>query len=175
MEKKYSKAYTEVLEILRHLPKEELEKIPKTELQFYEDNCDKNYKYEYDNNVTVDKQQISREANTVIVAIYMNYFANERQKGIIDEILKQNSVREEKSKEEKYDVNKIFEKSKEDTNNANQIEENKEPKKETLNKSKNSESFNSEHLPIEVDTKKENFIKKIINKIKSIFQNKKEA
>ena len=92
MEKKYARAYTEVLEILKHIPQEEFDRIPKSEIQFYEDNCDKSYKYEYNQNITVDKQIISREANTVIVAIYMNYFANEKQKGIIEKILKQNSI-----------------------------------------------------------------------------------
>ena len=92
MEKKYARAYTEVLEILKHIPKDELERIPKSELQFYEDNCDKNYKYEYNLDLAVDKQAISKETNTVIVALYMNYFANEKQKGIIEKILKQNPV-----------------------------------------------------------------------------------
>ena len=44
MDKKYAKAYTEVIEILKHIPKEEYDKIPETEIQFYENNCDKNYK-----------------------------------------------------------------------------------------------------------------------------------
>ena len=48
MDKKYAKAYTEVIEILKHIPKEEYDKIPETEIQFYENNCDKNYKYVYD-------------------------------------------------------------------------------------------------------------------------------
>ena len=144
MDKTYAKAYTEVLEILRHLPEEEYERIPKTEIQFYENNCDKNYKYMYDEGLKVEQQKISREANTVIISIYMNYFANEKQKGIIEELLKQNSIEEEKNKKEKYSVDNIFE------NNENK-------------------NILSENLPIEVDNKKENFIKKIIKKIKSIF------
>ena len=155
MERKYAKAYTEVLEILKHIPEEELNRIPKTELQFYEDNCDKNYKYDYDASIGVERQTISREASTVIVAIYMNYFANERQKSIIEEILKQNSVKEEKEKSEKYDVNKIFEK------NAENVENTEE---------KSNDEASSENLPVEVNNKNENFIKRIINKIKSIFQ-----
>lgn len=146
MDKTYAKAYTEVLEIIKHLPENEYEKIPKTEIQFYESNCDKNYKYMYDETLTVEQQKISKEANTVIISIYMNYFANENQKWIIEEILKKNSTEEEKLKSEKYDVNSIFkQKSNENTNSS------------------------SENLPIEIDTKKENFIKKIINKIKNIF------
>lgn len=151
MEKRYAKAYTEVLEILKHLPEDELERIPKTEIQFYESNKDKNYKYEYDKTVTVDKQKISEEANTVIIAIYMNYFANEKQRGIIDEILKQNTIREEQAKEEKYSVDKIFD-------------------KKSSTKTINSEKMSNEHLPVEIDNKKENFIRKIINKIKGVFR-----
>ena len=112
MDKKYAKAYTEVIEILKHIPKEEYDKIPETEIQFYENNCDKNYKYVYDENKTIKEQPISREANAVIISIYMNYFANEKQKGIINEILKQNSINAENEKKEKYDTNKIISKEK---------------------------------------------------------------
>lgn len=148
MEKKYARAYTEVLEILKHIPEDELDRIPKSELQFYEDNCDKNYKYEYNQELEVDKQAISKEANTVIVALYMNYFANEKQKGIIEKILKQNSIEEEKAKNEKYDVSKIFEK--------NQNEQN--------------EPINNENLPVDISKNQDGIIKRIINKIKSLFK-----
>lgn len=146
MEKKYAKAYTEVLEILKHIPEDEYERIPKTEIQFYENNCDKTYKFIYDESLNVKDQSISKEANAVIVAIYMNYFANEKQKSIINEILKQNSIEAEKEKQQKYDVNNIFK--------------------------NRSEDNSSENLPIEINNKKDNFIKKIINKIKSLFVSK---
>ena len=149
MEKKYARAYTEVLELLKHIPEDELERIPKSEIQFYEDNCDKNYKYEYNQDLAVDQQTISKEANTVIVALYMNYFANEKQKGIIEKILKQNSIEEEKVKNEKYDVNKIFEKNQQEHNGGVQ---------------------DKEKLPVDISKSEDNLIKKIINKIKSLFK-----
>lgn len=152
MEKKYAKAYTEVLKILEHIPQEEYNRIPKTEIKFYENNCDKTYKFDYDETVSVDKQQISKEANTVIVAIYMNYFASSRQNSIINEILKQNSIKAEQEKNKKYDVDKIFK------NNKYGIDNSKADKTEEL----------GENLPVNIN-KKENFIKKIINKIKSYF------
>lgn len=143
MDKKYAKAYTEVLEILKHIPKEEYDRIPKTEIHFYENNCDKNYKYIYDESLDVKDQNISREANAVIISIYMNYFANEKQKSIINEILKQNTIKSEKEKSEKYNPNNIF------------------------------TEHSSENLPIEINNSKENFIRKILNKIKSLFVSKK--
>lgn len=57
MDKKYAKAYTEVLEILKHIPKDEYEKIPKSEIQFYESNYDKNYKYMYNESANVKSKR----------------------------------------------------------------------------------------------------------------------
>lgn len=139
MEKKYAKAYTEVLELLKHIPKEEYNRIPETEIQFYENNCDKNYKFIYDETIELKEQKISKEANAVIIAMYMNYFANEKQKEIIDEVLKQNSINQEKEKKQKYNTENIFKEK------------------------------NQENLPIELNKKKENIIKRIINKIKGLF------
>ena len=139
MEKKYAKAYTEVLELLKHIPKEEYNRIPETEIQFYENNCDKNYKFIYDETIELKEQKISKEANAVIIAMYMNYFANEKQKEIIDEVLKQNSINQEKEKKQKYNTENIFKEE------------------------------NQENLPIELNKKKENIIKRIINKIKGLF------
>ncbi len=145
MDKKYAKAYTEVLEILKHIPKDEYDRIPKAEIQFYENNCDKNYKYIYDESLDIKDQNISRETNAIIISIYMNYFANEKQKSIINEILKQNTIKSEKEKNDKYNPNNIF--------------------KEKL----------QGNLPIEINNSKENFIKKILNKIKSLFVSKKQT
>ncbi len=142
MDKQYAKAYTEVLEIINRLPEEEYERIPKSEIQFYESNCDKNYKYEYNDSLNIEEQIFSKEAHTIMISIYMNYFANENQKSIIDEILKHNTIEEEKEKEQKYSVDKIFEER---------------------------ASIENNNLPVEVNEKNENFIKKIISKIKSIF------
>ena len=143
MDKKYARAYTEVLEILNHIPEEEYNVIPKNEIEFYKSNCDKNYNYVYDESIDLKDQKISREANAVIVSIYMNYFANEKQKSVINEILKQNTIKNENEKREKYNPDNIF--------------------KETQ----------SQNLPIEINTAKENFFKRIFNKLKSIFSNKK--
>ena len=78
----------------------------------------------------------------------MNYFANENQKGIIEKILKQNSIEEEKIKNEKYDVNKIFEKNQNEQNVIG----------------------SGENLPVDISKNQDNFIKRIIKKIKSLFK-----
>ena len=41
----YTRAYTEVLEILSHFSKEEYAKIPTKKIEFYRSNMDKKYNY----------------------------------------------------------------------------------------------------------------------------------
>ena len=43
MSNNYAKAYKELLEIIKHFPLEEYNKIPKEKIKFYEENMDKNY------------------------------------------------------------------------------------------------------------------------------------
>ena len=43
----YSCSYVEVLEILKHIPKEDYIKIPEEKIEFYKNNMDKNYIYIY--------------------------------------------------------------------------------------------------------------------------------
>ena len=100
----------------------------------------------------------------------MNYFANEKQKGIINEILKQNSINAENEKKEKYDINNIF--SKENNMNSNNIDNQNNSDNDSSDvdsSNENDKKNTSENLPIEINDKKENFIKKIINKIKKLF------
>ena len=42
----YAEAYTEVLEILKHLPKVQYDKIPKDKIEFYRKNCDASYHFQ---------------------------------------------------------------------------------------------------------------------------------
>ena len=147
--KNYSKAYTEVLEILKYLPKNEYGKIPHERIQFFEDNKDYSYNFKIDPQIPLDKQNISIEANSIIVMLFRDYFASETQKEKLKVILKQN---EDKYKEEirnKYNPDDIF--------------GNKKDKITTFSSNKEIENNN---LPIEV--KRENFFKKFITYIKNL-------
>ena len=54
----YSKAYTEVLEIIKYFPKEEYNKIPKDKIEFYKNNMDINYEFHIDPSIELEKQNI---------------------------------------------------------------------------------------------------------------------
>lgn len=70
----YEKAYTEVLEILRFLPRNEYDQIPKEEIDFYESHRDKSYQYNFDPSKGLQAQPISREANAVLITIFQDFF-----------------------------------------------------------------------------------------------------
>ena len=108
MTNSYAKAYTEVLEILSHFSEEEYSKIPQEKINFYKSNMEKNYEYSIDPNIDLSKQHISKEANAILISIFRDYFANDRQRQTLNNLLNQNQEKHEKIKKEKYNSDNIF-------------------------------------------------------------------
>ncbi len=104
----YAKAYTEVLEILKYFPEEEYKKIPIEKINFYKSNMDKDYKFTINPEIDLANQNISKEANAIIVSLYRDYYATEEQKVKINEILDLNQKKEELEKRKKYNPDDIF-------------------------------------------------------------------
>lgn len=120
IKEKYTRAYTEVLEMLKYLPYEELNRIPKEKIDFFERNKDKSYKF----NISLDKplaeQNISIEANSVIITLFRDYFATDTQKEKLKNILEQNEMKYQEELRKKYSPDNIFKKQ----HYENKIEEN---------------------------------------------------
>ena len=125
MTNSYAKAYTEVLEILSHFSKEEYSKIPQEKINFYKSNMEKNYEYSIDPNIDLSKQHISKEANAILISIFRDYFANDKQRQTLNNLLDQNQEKHEKIKKEKYNSDNIF-----INNNRNVTIDNTENKQE---------------------------------------------
>ena len=149
MEKKYARAYTEVLEIINHFSNEEYSKIPKEKIDFFKKNMDKDYKFIIDPDIDLDKQNLSQETKAIIVTLFRDYFATEQQKEKLEIILQQNQDKKDQEKLEKYTPDNIF--------------------KKTTDKNEQSNTTNA-NLPIEI--KKESFFEKFIKFIKSLFKQK---
>ena len=60
MEGVYSKAYVEVLEILKYIPAKEYLKIPQEEILELERYKDNNYEFNYDVNIPFEKIKFTR-------------------------------------------------------------------------------------------------------------------
>ena len=104
----YARAYKEVIEIIKQFPQEEYNKIPKEKIQFYKDNMDMNYEFTINPEMDLSKQNISKEANAIIVTLFQDYFATEEQKRKINEILELNEIKLEKGREAKYSPDNLF-------------------------------------------------------------------
>lgn len=100
----YARAYTEVIEILNHFSKEEYCKIPTEKIEFYKNNMDKEYVYSINPKVVLSKQNISKETNAILISLFRDYFANEKQKITLKKLLNQNELK----KETEYNTNKII-------------------------------------------------------------------
>ncbi len=131
----YAKVYTEVMEIISHLPREEYLKIPKNQIKFYTENMDKEYVYKIDPEIELSKQNISKETNAILITIFRDYFATDKQKDILNSLLKQNQDKVEKIKQEKYNYDEIFKDRK------TRIKEDEINKKEDTSLIKYKESF----------------------------------
>lgn len=87
----YNKACTEVVEILKTLPKGQYEMIPKSEIEYYKSKADMDYKFTFDASLPLDKQDILRETYAILITIYRDYFLDENQKSVLKDILSLNS------------------------------------------------------------------------------------
>jgi hypothetical protein len=96
MNSTYAKAYTEVLEILNHLSIKEYNRIPKEKIEEFSKYKDKNYKFVFDENLPINKQNISKEVNAIIITLFREYFATDEQKIKLQKILYLNEVRKQK-------------------------------------------------------------------------------
>ena len=104
----YTRAYTEVLEILNHFSREEYDKIPNEKIEFYRNNMDKEYDYRINPKVDLSKQNISKEANAILISLFRDYFATKKQKSTLENLLNQNQLKAEKEKAEKYNYDNMF-------------------------------------------------------------------
>lgn len=146
----YPKAYTEVLEILKYMPKEDVDKIPKKMLDTFEYKRDKNHNFTIDENQDFSKLKILDETEAIIVNIFKDYWATPEQKTKIQAKMQNDIKIIEEEKKAKFNSD-VF-KKKEIAELENEVQ-----KDNNINN----------NLPMEV--KKQKFYEKVINFLKNIF------
>ena len=100
----YKKSCTEVLEILKHIPKEDYEKIPTDIINVIENDKEENYHFEYDVNKTLDEQNVSKQAKIMIALFFREYWATEHQKEVILANERLYIEKKEEEKRKKYEI-----------------------------------------------------------------------
>ena len=152
----YANAYTEVLDILKYISKEDYEKIPKSKIKVFEENSNKNYNFTYDENKTLDEQNVSEITKVIIAILFRDYWATKEQRYVI--IKKQQEIKDQKQKElmAKFEQNKnISEKDLKKVDVASDLDLDIDYKSLGAN--------------VQLYKKEEGFFEKLVNKIKGFF------
>lgn len=115
----FEKCLVEVDEVLNHLSKEELNKIPEDVLKGIKKHKDKEYMWKYDESKRLEEQRFDR--NTIVILSYINmeYLLSKEQKDLMEklhELNEQNFINEIQGK---YDSKDLF-KTKTNTNVENE-------------------------------------------------------
>ena len=141
----YANAYSEVIEILKYISEADYNKIPKNKINLFETNANKEYKFTYNPNLTLNEQNVSKRAKAIIAILFRDYWATAEQREKI--IAKQNNDRMqiEKNKQERYNSDNLF-----------------------YHRAKKVENIQNE--TVSLTEYKETFFSKIIKKIRQIFQ-----
>lgn len=144
MKKNYPKAYKEVLEILKYMPKEDVKKIPQILIDTFEDKKDITYDFVINENQNFSKIILLDETKAILVNIYRDYWATPQEKEKI--IAKQ-----------RYDMEKIEE---EKRNKYNRLDIFKEKNNQTIEEESNNlpTKYKNKFYQRFVD-----FIKKLLN------------
>ena len=108
VDNKYAVAYSEVLEILKHIPIEDYNKIPKTKIELFETNADNEYTFNYDPSKTLEEQNVSNITKGIIILLFRDYWATEMQRNKIIAKQNHNRMKLEEKKKEKYNPDNIF-------------------------------------------------------------------
>lgn len=153
VDEKYGVAYSEILEILKYIPIEDYNRIPKEKIEIFETYASKEYTFEYDPNKTLKEQNVSNITKEIIILLFRDCWATEVQRNKI--IAKQNydRIKLEEKKKEKYNLDNIL--------NKNQV----------INKITEKHSIEEENMDM-VKHKQLKWYNQIFDKILNIFRKK---
>ena len=147
--KELSETLTELNEVFNNTSIDVIKRIPKTFLQFIADNVSDTYEFKYDKTKSLKEQNLKPRTKGLIALVYRDFICNNEEKQIYNEKVSNVLKEIELEKREKYNPDNLFK-------NENKIKE-------------DSEVLNEVNL-VEV---KDNFLYKLIKKVKSILFTKK--
>ena len=142
----YSEAAVEVLDILNHTNKEDVQRIPQSFIKFLTDISSKNYKAKFNHEQPVNGFNLRKQTKELLGFIYITWWSDKEEHQKYKNIIHENNIKKEKLKET-YNVNDIFKNKKE-----NKIIQNENVMEKNI-----------------VEYKKENIFKKFLNKILNFF------
>ena len=182
----YRNAFTEVYMVLEHLKKEDYDKISNDFIKVIDANKNNDYNFILDPNLELKNQNLLPETRGILFNLFYDYYADEKQKKLIQDIWRAKDRKEDLEKQNKYNINVFKDKTSnrngENLNsNYNQIDISiKTDQINNVSQISDKLSFESNDLPNtdisdtnnEIIVKKDNIFIKIFNVIKNAFKKK---
>ena len=148
MENNLLKAYSEKDKILSFMEIRYVEKVPKKMREMFKNEKLQDYEPNIDKNIPLEEQQLERKTLAILAMLNLNYWCeNEEEKEELIRAYSNNDKKRNEELREKYNPDNIF---------------------KNKNKEREVEQITEEITAI-AEYKKENFIKKLLNKIKRLF------
>lgn len=114
--KEQAMAYTEVLEVLKYMPKEEVDKIPKNVIEFYNINKDNSYDFKVDSSKPFEEQVLLEKTKINLAILFRDYWATDEQREKIRKKETYDLQQIEKEKSQNFKENDIFSKERKCSN-----------------------------------------------------------
>lgn len=116
-------AYVEVLEILKHMDKKYVEKIPSELIDFFYKNASKEYEFSLDKTIPFEEQVLKDDTINILAMINYNYWCeDEEHKRYLLNKYNENELKYQEELKKKYNTDNLFKKS----NQTNYVYKNEE-------------------------------------------------
>lgn len=140
------KVYSEVYQVLNVLGNEYISRLPKSLYNMLEEKRDITYNPQYNMGITLNRQNINKESLNILALMHYNYWCNDENEKIeLQNILKNNEELHEENLRKKYNPEDLFKNKKNNYTNADAVNN------------------------TAIVEYKESIFRRIINKIKNIF------
>ena len=107
----YRRALAEVHQILSHMDKDLREKVPVKFREFIKKNLDPDYPVLLDANKPVKEQKILKDTKVLLSIMYRNYWCTKEEKAELVRQDREERIRQEEARREKYNPDDIFKKA----------------------------------------------------------------
>ena len=148
-EANYGEAAVEVLDILNHTRKEDVDKIPQSFIEFLINISNKNYKVDFNHEYPISSFNLRQQTKELLGFIYITWWSTNEERNKYKKLIQEQNEQKEEIKEkakEEYNPDDIFKNRKQ----------------------KNEIAQNEDTWSI-VEYKKQNIFKRIFNKILNFF------
>lgn len=107
--KERREAYVEVLEILKHMDKKYVAKIPRDLREFFERNASKEYEFYMDLSIPLDEHKLKENTINILAMLNLNYWCESEEHR--QELLKkyhENDLKYQEELRNKYNTDNLF-------------------------------------------------------------------